>query len=93
MQYDKAIKIIRSIYGLSQKELAQKTGLSQSVISRVESRERIPTDQFVDRLLESLDIPRELFDFLVNKNESKISPDERLILAKNLLRLISTKYE
>lgn len=86
--YGKALKIIRSVYGYSQKELAHTTGLAQSVISRIESGERVPTESFIEVLLTELDIPRELFDFIAQVDDRKISEVQRKQLAVDFLKLL-----
>ncbi|MCH8984142.1 MAG: helix-turn-helix transcriptional regulator [Acidobacteria bacterium] len=47
--------------GLSQRELAEATGLSRSMISRVLSGERMPTLPHALKLARKLDIPVEGF--------------------------------
>lgn len=95
MKYEKAIKIVRSVHEMSQQDFALYTGLSQSVVSRVESGERVPTEQFIQTLLTKFNIPRELFDFIANENHKTLKEEDRLRLATNLLKLLnrSSVYE
>ncbi len=61
-QYDLADQIIkiRKLKGLSQKELAEKTKLSQQAISRFECEKHIPKMDTLFRLLKGLDASIEI---------------------------------
>lgn len=90
MQYDKAIKIVRSVFGLSQQQFSERVGIAQSVVSRVESGERQPTENFLEKITQELSVPRELLDFLSDDQSSvhNIDEEDRIRLATSLLGLL-----
>ncbi len=61
-QYDLADQLIkiRKFKGLSQKQLAQKTELSQQAISRLEREKHIPKMDTLFKILEGLDASLEI---------------------------------
>lgn len=56
MEFYKKIKEIRENLKLNQKELAEKTGITQAAISRYEKNERTPESDFLFTLIKNLDI-------------------------------------
>ena len=62
-QFNMRFKIARLEAGLTQKELAETTGVSESKITKIETGRRAPDREFAQRLAELLGKPAgELFD-------------------------------
>ena len=67
---------IRKERGISQQQLADMTGILQPVIARVESKKSRPTIDFVQKLLDALDLTISLEDsFYCPKEINKIIKD------------------
>ena len=64
MKYGKAIRICRSVKGLSQKELASKAGIGTSHISLIEAGKRSPSLATVQKICDALDVPTHLLMLL-----------------------------
>jgi transcriptional regulator with XRE-family HTH domain len=60
MRYGKAIRICRAAKGLSQKDLAAKTGVASSHISLIEAGKRSPSLATVEKICEALNVPSHL---------------------------------
>ncbi|MFA5135881.1 MAG: helix-turn-helix transcriptional regulator [Patescibacteria group bacterium] len=90
MNYSRAIKIIRAAMGISQQEFAQKTSISKSLLSRIESGERKLSKANLKKMLIKVNIPKDLMDLLAleKKEISKISEDEIEKLGKALVKII-----
>lgn len=54
MAYKETLKRVRKLMGLTQAELAERCGVSQSCISMIESGERLPTKTIVDNMSKEL---------------------------------------
>lgn len=67
--------------GMSQKELAQKAGLTESAISHYIKGDRVPRGVNLVKIARALDTST---DFLLNSNESS-SREEELKVAKTLI--------
>lgn len=73
MNVGDAIKNIRKNKGLTQKELAQKCGLSANAMCAIEKNESIPTRESIDKICKVLDIPISyLLFFSVTEDEIPI---------------------
>ena len=57
MNVGDAIKSLRKKKGLSQKELAQRSGLSANAMCSIEKNEAFPSRDSIDRICKALDIP------------------------------------
>lgn len=57
MHVGEAIKSIRKNQGLSQKDLAQKCGLSANALSSIEKNSSIPSKKSLDKICKALAIP------------------------------------
>ncbi len=57
MNVGDAIKSLRKNKGLSQKELAQRSGLSANAMCSIEKNEAFPSRDSIDRICKALDIP------------------------------------
>ena len=70
MNVGDAIKNIRKNKGLTQKELAQRCGLSANAMCSIEKNESIPTRESIDKICKALDIPMSyLLFFSVTEEE------------------------
>ncbi|MFZ2205944.1 MAG: helix-turn-helix transcriptional regulator [Microgenomates group bacterium] len=89
MNYSRALKIIRAIKNLSQQELALKTSISKSLISRIESGERSLTKKNIQVIAERLSIPISLFMLLSSESKSSKLPEKDVqLVGKTLLSLL-----
>lgn len=59
----KRIKDARAEAGLTQEQLAEKTGLPQSHISRIENAKHSPARATIEKIAKALEKPVEFFDF------------------------------
>jgi predicted transcriptional regulator len=97
-----ALRQARRRAGLTQRELAQRAGVPQSAIARIESGRVVPRIDTLDRLLrvcgDQLEaVPKlgEGIDRTLIRNMLKLTPDERLDLAsaegRNLAKLLASR--
>jgi transcriptional regulator with XRE-family HTH domain len=93
MNYAKAIRIVRSISDITQKELADRSGLDRSYLSLIESSKRKPTIETLQTISEALEVPFHLLTLLaVEKIDTKrINEEQVLGLAKELTALLLKK--
>lgn len=93
MNYQKILKIIRATKGYSQKDLADKTGIDRTLISKIESGERNPTMNTLERISSRLNIPLHLIVFMASgmKNRGEVSENEILQVGKTFIKLINTQ--
>jgi transcriptional regulator with XRE-family HTH domain len=64
MKIGKAIKLSRSSKGMTLNSLSEKTGLSPSYLSMLESEKRKPTLEALEKISNSLSLPLPLLVFL-----------------------------
>ncbi|SRR5258708_7432906 len=90
MNYAKAIRIARSIAGISQARLAALSGIDRSYLSLIEGEKRKPTMETLQVISDSLKIPFHLLTLLATEKEDTKSIDEDQVqtLAKQLTRLL-----
>ena len=69
MKYGKALRILRSARGLSQKDLAAMVNVDPSYFSRVESEQRIPSVAVLDAIARELRVPMYLIVFLASEQD------------------------
>ena len=69
MNYNTAFKIIRGATNLTQFQFAKKVGLEPSLISRIESGQRTPTQRTIDLVTEKLSIPKDLVEMLAKEED------------------------
>ena len=91
MDYGKAVTIVRTAKGLSQKDLAVLIDKTPSYISRVEKNERTPSMEAINTICEKLGIPIALFMLLGKKYDEMNKYDKQLLdeLGSELLRIIT----
>lgn len=86
MNYGKAIRIIRNIRDLSQKDLAKKVNVVASYISYIEDNKRKPTLEVLERIAETLQIPLYLLIIISSDKEELKS------LSKEVISEITDKF-
>lgn len=95
MNIGKAIRVIRAARNLSQKQLAEESGLDASYISLVEAGRRAPTSEAVQAIAKGLRVPKYLLLLLASDKEDlrEISTEQADMLAKQLLAIILESEE
>ena len=86
----KEIKVNRMLLGLTQKELAQTTGISQSIIAKIESHKVSPSYDIIKRLFEKFEelkhkTEKSCLD-IMNKNLISIESNESVKTAANIMK-------
>lgn len=90
----RALKLIRSYYGVSQLELSSSLGLSNSHISEIESEKKQPSLDVLRKYSEYFDIPlSSILFFSENLDSAKPSEKLRLSLAKSIVSLLEWNEE
>ncbi len=80
MNYAKAIRIARSIAGISQKKLADRTGLDRSYLSLIEGEKRKPTVDTIQSISNALNMPFHLLTLLATEKIDTTRIDEAQVL-------------
>jgi len=95
MNIGKAIRVIRAARNLSQKQLAEESGLDASYISLVEAGRRAPTGETIQAVAKGLRVPKYLLLLLGSGKEdlSEISSEQADVLARQLLDIILESEE
>jgi transcriptional regulator with XRE-family HTH domain len=95
MNYGRGLRIARAAKGLSQKELAEMTGLNGNYISMIEAGRRVPSADTLKSLADAMVIPVYLLSLLSSDPEDLkgISPEHAEILGKELLALVIGERE
>jgi transcriptional regulator with XRE-family HTH domain len=90
MNYAKAIRVARSIAGISQAKLADRSGLDRSYLSLIEGEKRKPTVETLQVISEALALPFHLLTLLATEKEDAkgINEEQVLSLAKQLTHLL-----
>jgi transcriptional regulator with XRE-family HTH domain len=91
LNYGKAIRIVRTAYGLTQGELAKRLNIGASHLSLVEARKREPSLKVVNDIAAVLGVPPHLLTLLASEPADLEDPDkspEIAELAKSLLKLL-----
>ena len=90
MDYGKAIRIIRSIAGLQQKQLAKIAGVDASLISLIEKGKRKPGLSTVEKITNALQVPQHLFTLLAAESEDlkTSAPEEIQRASESLARIL-----
>lgn len=82
---NEVLRLLRIAHDLSRKELAQKTGLSQSYIGEIENNVRNPSLETIEKYSEALGIPVSRILFF-----SEQSTGDKLNYQKTLLQILET---
>lgn len=90
MNFGRAIRILRTAYGLSQTALAQRTSIGTSQLSAIESNERQPSLRVIQEICAALGVPQHLLTLLASTPEELEATDPKYVaeLARALLRLL-----
>src|SRR5688572_17256995 len=91
MDYGRAIRIVRTAYGLTQAELSERLSIGSSQLSLIEAGRRQPSVKVLDEVSIALSVPPHLLSLLASEPEDVDNPrNAREIgeLAKALLRLL-----
>jgi transcriptional regulator with XRE-family HTH domain len=93
MNYAKAIRIARSISGMSQAELSERSTLDRSYLSLIEGGKRKATVASLEKIAVALEIPFHLLSLLATEkqDQSKIKPNQVAALAEELTHLLLEK--
>jgi len=91
MNYGRAIRLVRSTRGLSQKALAKKLGVDPSLISHLESNARKPSAETLHQLSHAFDLPLYLFVFLASDEADLqgLPPEQAQLFGTEMLRLLA----
>jgi transcriptional regulator with XRE-family HTH domain len=87
---NEALRLMRVFHDLSQKELAQKLGISKSYLSEVESGKKNLTLELLNRYSETFDIPASSIMFFsesLNKNEK--TEELRTFVSSKILAILN----
>jgi len=91
MNYGRAIKIVRTAYGLTQSALAKRLSIGTSQLSLIEAGKRQPSVGVLHEIGVALDVPMHLLMLLASRPEDldeKADPKQVADLASALLRLL-----
>jgi transcriptional regulator with XRE-family HTH domain len=95
MDYGKAVRIIRSIAGLQQKELARLADVDSSLISLIEKGKRKPGLSTLEKITRALDVPQHLFTLLAAEPHDlkHIRAEEVQRASESLARILLTNAQ
>jgi transcriptional regulator with XRE-family HTH domain len=91
MDYGRAVRIVRTAYGLTQGELAERLSIGSSQLSLIEAGRRQPSLKVLDEVSAALGVPPHLLTLLASEPEdidNKSNAPEIAELAKALLKLL-----
>ena len=94
MDYGRAIRVVRSAHGLSQRQLAGRIGVSPSHLSLIESGKRDPSLKVLEEIAGTLAVPMHLLTLLASDVGDVDDPNhaEQIAdVAKALLRVLVEK--
>jgi transcriptional regulator with XRE-family HTH domain len=77
MKWGHAIAIIRRKHGMQEHELAEKTGLSVSDISLIESEEKKPSDEILDKIANAFDTDESFIALVAIDPETDIKEETK----------------
>src|SRR5205823_13116780 len=92
MDYGKAIKILRAIANLQQREVAKIAGVDASLISMIEKGKRKPSLAMLEQITNALRVPQHLFTLLAAepKDLRMAHPKELQRASESLARILLT---
>ena len=86
---NEALKVIRNYHNLSQSQLCQELGISNSYLSEIEAGKKTPTLEFLERFGNHFKIPLSSLMFFSEKMDEKSSLDGvRFSLAKKMVSIL-----
>ena len=91
MEHGRAIRVVRSAHGLSQRQVADRVGASPSHLSLIESGKRDPSLKLLEEIASSLAVPMHLLTLLASDVGDVDDPkqaEQIADVAKALLRVL-----
>ena len=91
MNYGRAIKIVRTAYGLTQSALATRLSIGTSQLSLIEAGKRQPSVRVLHEIALALGVPMHLLTLLASRPEDltdNVDPKQVSELASALLHLL-----
>ncbi|MDP2245229.1 helix-turn-helix domain-containing protein [Pseudomonas sp.] len=86
---NKALKLIRTFYDVSQSDLSARLGISNSYLSEIESGKKQPTMDILSRYSDQFEIPlSSILFFSENLDSPKPSDKLRLNVAKKIVSIL-----
>lgn len=86
---NKALKLIRSYHDLSQSDLANDIGISNSYLSEIESGKKTPSLDLLKRYSDKFDIPvSSILFFSETVDNDKLTEKMRLAFAKKIVSIL-----
>jgi transcriptional regulator with XRE-family HTH domain len=85
-----ALRLIRVFHDLTQKELAEKLGISKSYLSEIESGKKTPTFDLLNRYSEFFDIPASSIMFFSESLNKDIKTEKlRTFVSSKILAILN----
>ncbi|WP_373529975.1 helix-turn-helix transcriptional regulator [Nostoc sp.] len=85
-----ALRLMRVFYDLTQKELAEKLGISKSYLSEIESGKKTPTLELLNRYSEFFDIPASSIMFFSESLNKDIKTEKlRTFVSSKILAILN----
>jgi transcriptional regulator with XRE-family HTH domain len=90
MNYNIAFKIIRGATGLTQSQFAKTVDIEPSLLSRIESGARVPTQRTLELISEKLTISMELIELLSKETSDVNNIDNKklALIGEELMKLL-----
>jgi transcriptional regulator with XRE-family HTH domain len=86
---NKALKLIRAFYDISQSDLSDKLGISKSYLSEIESGKKQPTIDILNKYSSQFDIPlSSILFFSESLDGNKITDKLRVGIAKKIVSIL-----
>ncbi|MEQ8970926.1 MAG: helix-turn-helix transcriptional regulator [Coleofasciculus sp. C1-SOL-03] len=87
---NEALRLMRVFHDLSQKELAEKLGISKSYLSEIESGKKTPTLDLLNRYSQSFDIPISSIMFFSESLDEDIKIEKlRTFVSSKILAILN----
>jgi len=77
MKAGEIIRLIRTKQGISQREMAEKAGISQNYLSLIEGNKKMPSNDVIADFSSALGISKEAFLFAISDIPSELSERDR----------------
>ncbi len=91
MKFGKAVRIARTVRGLSQKQLADRLAFDASYVCLLEAGRRKPTDIIMRKISKTLRLPIELLELIgaEKKDLEMLNPRQARKLSTSLLKIVT----
>lgn len=87
---NEALRLIRVFYDLTQKELAEKLGISKSYLSEIESGKKTPTLDLLNRYSKLFDIPASSIMFFSESLNKDVKTEKlRTFVSSKILAILN----